>query len=673
DWRGLCSGERRRRVVLPTYPFQHKRHWMEPRAEVPVRSVALERQKDPADWFYLPSWKRTVPPRAAVAAPLRWLVFADARGLGDALARRLTEAGHTVHTVRPGDDFRAADDGTYEVAPARAETYAALLAALTEGGARPDRVVHLWSVDDAGGALEDVESSQDAGFFSLLFLAQALGGQGAGGPVHLTVVSTGVQSITGHEPLQPAKATLLGACRVLPREVPGLTCQSLDVEPPEDGAALERAVARLLPEVLGPAADGAVALRGAWRWAQDFEQVRLDAPAADAAPRLRERGTYLITGGLGGIGLVLAEHLARRVQARLVLVARTALPEPAEWEGWLASHGEEDAVSRRIRQVRALEALGSEVRVFQADVADLARMEDVLRRARECFGELHGVIHAAGIPAGGLAQLRTRQAVGDVFGPKVRGTWVLHTLLRDTPLDFLLLCSSRTAFTAEPGQVDHCAACAFQDAFAHWRATQGGTPVVSLGWDTWREVGQAVSTALPDAARGMREGMLASALSSAEGVDVFERVLAQLPAHVVVSTQDLPAAIARSATFLQDLMGSSEPEAAQAPGAAPSNLDEVEGALADIWRRLLGIERVERHENFFDLGGNSLIGLKVIGEVKRRFGVALPVVALFENPTLGAMARMLAHPEQEAPKHADRRGRGAKRREQMQQRRQPGR
>ncbi|RKH58570.1 type I polyketide synthase [Corallococcus llansteffanensis] len=663
DFRRLSSGESRRRVVLPTYPFEHKHHWMEPRAEQPPASAPLERRADPADWFYLPSWKRSLPPTAAATVfPQAWLLFADAGGVAEVLARRLTEGGASVRLVHPGNAFQRLADGGYEVQPSEAASYSALMAALVEDGQRPDRIVHLWSLDPSG-----VETAYERGFLSLLLLAQHLGTLGSREPLHLTVVSTGLHAVTGHEALAPEKATLLGACRVLPRELPGVTCSSVDVEwmPGAACDAREALASRLVTEVLGSARDSCVALRGAHRWVQDFAPVRLEAPAPTVVSRVRPEGTYLITGGLGAIGLELAEHLARTARARLVLVGRTVLPDRSEWEARVAAPGDADATVNTLRRLLSLEALGARVLVARADVADAAAMAEVLRRTQEKFGALHGVIHAAGIAAGGLAQLRTPEAVAQVLRPKVQGTLVLDALLKDTPLDFLLLCSSRTAYTAEPGQIDHCAACSFQESFAQARSARG-LPTVALAWDTWREVGQAVATDLPEAARRMREAMLAPALSNAEGLDVFTRVLSALPIQVVVSTQDLPTLIARGATLMRDALATPE---GPVPDALAVPADDVEATLEEIWRRLLGVERVDPHENFFDLGGNSLIGLKVIGEVKRRLGVDVPVVALFANPTLGALARLLARPSDEAPPTTDRRGRGARRREQLGQRR----
>ncbi|MFY0566791.1 beta-ketoacyl synthase N-terminal-like domain-containing protein [Archangium lansingense] len=670
-WARVHEGERRRYVVLPTYPFERRRHWMDPRpVHTSAPAASLQKRPEVSDWFYLPSWKRALPPAPpAKAEPQRWLLFVDSHGLGHLLARRLQDAGHTVITVSAGESFCRAGEGAYELQPHRREDYSTLLASLSEEERLPERIVHLWSVGEPEPGEAGRARVQQLGFDSLLLLAQALGALPPAAR-HLDVLSTGVQAVTGHESLCPDKATVLGPCRVLPREMLRLTCRSIDVELEGSTERTDALVTRLLAELSVPAAGATVALRGHHRWEQSFEPVRLPP----AAPRLRQRGTYLITGGLGGIGLVLAEHLARTVQARLVLVGRSSFPARTEWDGWLATHGEADATSRRIQQLRTLESLGAEVLVLRADVGDASRMEAVLQQARDTFGELHGVIHAAGVPAGGLSQFKTAEAVASVFQPKIRGTWVLHTLLRGTPLDFFLLCSSRTAIVGDFGQVEHCAANAFLDAFAQQRAAEGDGPVFAVGWDTWKEVGQAVTTAMPDSLKHLRDALLEHALSSAEGLQVFDRVLSAGLPQVLVSTQDFSAVLANGPALFQDVTASLGDALSSA--VADGDVDAAAGApaggdlgqkLASIWQRLLGVERVNPHDNFFDLGGNSLIGLKVIAEVKRTLGVDLPTVSLFENPTLGALTRLLGGgPEPEAATtFTERRTRGAQRRDRL--------
>src|SRR5262249_5968882 len=239
--------------------------------------------------------------------------------------------------------------------------------------------------------------------------------------------------------------------------------------------------------------------------------------------RLRERGVYLITGGLGGIGLTLAQDLARSYRARVILVSRSAFSERAEWEQLAV-----DRNSRRGRQARsllAIEAAGGEGVIEQADVADDEQMSGVVERAARHFGSIHGVIHAAGAPSGGVLARKSEQAVREILRAKVAGACVLERIFESRELDFMALCSSITGWLGGFGQADYCAANLYLDAFAEAR-TSRGRPTFSILWDTWREVGMAVETEIPPELRRLREEELRrNALSPAEGAAAFHQAL----------------------------------------------------------------------------------------------------------------------------------------------------
>src|SRR5262249_21812729 len=148
----------------------------------------------------------------------------------------------------------------------------------------------------------------------------------------------------------------------------------------------------------------------------------------------------------------------------------------------------------RIRTIQALERLGARVLVVRADVAEPEQMRAAMALVRRRFGTVHGVIHAAGIPGGGLMQLKRPEAAREVMAPKAVGALVLDAVTGDVPLDFMLLCSSTIALSGGLGQVDYCAANAFLDAFARYRAAAGDPCTISVNWDAWREVGMAVRT-----------------------------------------------------------------------------------------------------------------------------------------------------------------------------------
>ncbi len=208
---------------------------------------------------------------------------------------------------------------------------------------------------------------------------------------------------------------------------------------------------------------------------------------------LRQKGVYLITGGLGGIGLELAEHLAKTVQARLVLVGRRSFPARSAWNDWLETNPANDGTSRRIRKVQGCEAAGGEVLIAQADVTKPEQMRRTIREACSRFGSIHGVFHAAGTLDDNLIQLKTSRAAHAVMAPKIAGAVVLEDVLKETRLDFLILFSSVSSQLGLPGQVDYTAANAFLDAFAQHKTKCDGTRTLAIDWGAWREVGLAAA------------------------------------------------------------------------------------------------------------------------------------------------------------------------------------
>ncbi len=517
-WKSLYSGEQRQRVSLPTYPFEHERHWIEPgtpQLAAEPGAGALKKLGELERWFHRPIWRERARDAVATTGPQRWLLFVDGSGLSSMWMEQLEAQGHSVVTVHEGPGFKQLAPKAYAIAPEEKRDYDALIDALAQNGQMPTRIGHLWMVTESESTPPTTTFFhwiQERGFYSLLFLAQALGREPLAEPVHLAVVSNGMQALEGETLAQPAKAIVLGPVRVLPQELPGLSCQSIDLVLPARtslrrshkarAAELARLAQELSAECAAPAKECVIALRGlaprsgvqpqngVQRYALEHEALRL--PAVDGKPAaLREGGTYVLTGGLGGIGLVLAKHLARTARAQLVLVARGALPERAQWPAWLAAHAESDATSRRIRQVLELEQLGARVLVLAADVANLEQMGRVLSEAKRAFGAVHGLFHAAGVLEDGIAQTKTPASVDRVFTPKVHGTLLLDQLLEREPLELCVLFSSTSAQLGPAGQIDYVAANAFLDAYAQSRAGHAGRRTLSIEWGVWNEVGMA--------------------------------------------------------------------------------------------------------------------------------------------------------------------------------------
>ncbi|MEP6918898.1 MAG: SDR family oxidoreductase, partial [Acidobacteriota bacterium] len=297
-----------------------------------------------------------------------------------------------------------------------------------------------------------------------------------------------------------------------------------------------------------------------------------------------------------------------------------------------ATAGRDDAAVRRIRRIRAIEALGAEVLVVAADAADPAAMAGVFDQAEARFGPIHGVIHAAGVTT--RSTMRPIAALTAIdceaqFRPKVAGVVALEQALAGRTLDFCLLASSLSTVLGGPGLAAYAAGNLFLTAFARRMSESGPTPWISLLWDGW---------SFPTESR--RPGRFD--MQAAEGVETFRRALAAPMSELVVSTGDLRTRLDQWVEKpAQPDSGAAPREQHERPELArayDAPVGDTEIALADIWRALLGIERIGTADNFFELGGHSLLALRLTARLQEAFQIELPVQVVFDAPTVKQMA-----------------------------------
>ncbi|MFI5525187.1 SDR family oxidoreductase [Streptomyces platensis] len=621
DW-SAWSGGRGRRVPLPAHPLNRAFLRLEPKPaagpEEPVRA------QSPAEWLYTQAWQRLGPVAGAhEVLPLpggRWLLFADSGGAGDALAGVLRAHDATVVLVRPGGAFRRAGADSFLVDPAEPGDYERLFAALASDGLTPERVVHLWSLDLASGSnpTDDLDRACDLGLFSVLDIGRQLARGAGGAHAQIMVVAREVHDITGSEAVAPAAAMTDAALHVLPREYAGLRCRGLDIGTgPLDPEAL-------LAEVAAPAS-APVAFRHGQRWTRHFVPAAAAPGRQEPTGRLRPGGVYLITGGLGRLGLLLADRLARIAGARLVLADRSPLPPPDGFDQWIAEHGATDPVSRKIEAVRAVERLGGTVMVASADVTDARAMRELVSAARHRFGRIDGWFHCAGVPldqADRGTGRTDRAAWRETLAPTVRGALVLAEVFADEPADFGVMMSSPASVPGGLGDAGHAAANRFLDA--HSVGTGG---LVSLTWE--------------------------GSLSPQQGADTLDLVLrSDVPSPLVVSTTDPERRV-------QQQWARPDPE--RTAVTAPRRLrgDELKRTLAKLWSEVLRTEVDRDDVSLFDLGGDELLAVRLARRIEEGLGVPLTAVELLAHPTIGQLAARL-DPERTAEPKRRRPGRGTK-------------
>ncbi len=645
DWRNFYAREQRRRVQLPTYPFERQSYWVEP-AKGGWRGsnerVPAGRERDIADWYYIPSWKRTALPATTPIATLssRWLVLMDDCGLGTRLIEQLAlAAGARVTTVESGIGFAQPGADSYAVDRSRREDYEELFENLARHGSLPDVIVNLQGVTSVEPEAGETGTNL---FYSTLYLAQAAAAKLVDRPIRFATVVNRVLRVYDGEELFPEKSMTLAISKVLKQEQPNFSSRYIDVASIAGGAPEIKRLARLLvAELTAETGDPVIAYRGGQRWVQIFEPLTV---ALEGTTRLREEGVYLVVGGLGQGGYLAARHLASAARAKLIVIDGTALPERREWEHWLATHDEQEPTAQHIRRALSLEQ-GGELLILRADVANYDEMSEAFTRAREHFGEINGVVYAVEsfgkdylIP---LQEL-TPEECERRFRLKIRGLSNLEALLRGRPLDFCLLFSSAVSVFGGIGFTSYAAGSIFMDGFAQaHNQTPAATPWVSINWDSFGAADKEGTHLIKAAGLGADRLILPD-----EAAQVFDHILSVAgEAQVIVSVSalkermeqptsgdtDAPTSLAAASLY--------ERPAVRSDYVAPSN--EAEEEIAGIWQELLGIKTVGIHDNFFELGGHSLLATRVNSRLREAFQVDLPLQCFFESPTIAELAETI--------------------------------
>jgi acyl transferase domain-containing protein len=617
DWPAFHQGYDRRRIPLPTYPFERRRYWIEAGSATagPAGATAAPKNPDLGEWFYAPGWKRSLPRRAATSDDSAWMVFDDGSELAGAVVDLARGRGGDIVIVSPGAGAVARGEGDrFRIDPRRREHYEELMREVQVRGSRRWRVAHLWCADPARIARGAV---QDAGFFSLLYLFQAIGAVMGGGEFRIAAVAGGIFDVMGEAVLCPERATLVGACRVAPQEYPGMACRLVDVIASE----AEEGARRVAFELDAQDNERVVAWRGGHRWVPSYERVRLEPLPGEGEP-WRAGEAFLLTGGAGPLELGLA---ARLLAAGAKGVAFLECESGAE------------------SSVEALRSGGAAIHCSRARVTDREALAAAVAQVRERFGRLDAVFHTAGAIGGGMIQLKEREAAWGVLSPRLQGARFLAEQLRDG--EVLVLFSSAISATGVFGQVDYCAASAYLDAFAHSRRLDPGPRVVALdwgtaNWDRWQDTAGLGSEALREQLRAIQDAV---GISVEEGVEALQRALALGAPQLVVSPQDLDELVAQSgsssvAEFLEEIGGVSESAAGGEGREVVALASDTERQVAGVWSRLLGIGKIGRNDSFFDLGGNSLLAIQLASHLRKEFDIDLTIASLFESADLASLA-----------------------------------
>ncbi|MEH2030394.1 MAG: beta-ketoacyl synthase N-terminal-like domain-containing protein [Nostoc sp.] len=636
DWSGFYTHEQRHRLPLPTYPFERQRYWIDaksPPTSVNTKSITLDHKQDIADWFYIPSWKRSLLHKSS-SYPIKstqekWLFFVDDLGLAQKVIDALANQSTNIIIVPKGEYFSKLSEGIYTINPYISEDYNTLLKELISSGQNPEYIAYFWSVSH----IENCQRGNYLEFNSLLFFMQSLSKLKISDRLQILIVSNNIQEVNGNEKLDPEKAAILGLCKVIPQEHPNITCRCIDIALTNRRDA-EKAqedcegniIDQLLDELTSVSSDMIVAYRDRYRWVQTFEPVRLESVVNEKTP-LRKQGVYLFTGGLESIEVVLAEYLAKTFQAKLIFIEDSTFPEKDDFSQWLESHTQEDDVSCKIQQLLALEKLGAKILVMRADTTNYEQMSQSL--ASENIRQINGVIYSTGIKRanifGSIPEIGKIE-LQEFLDSQLCKITVLEQVLQNIKLDFWIIFSSLSSILGGFGLGLYSAANQSIDTFANRHNQNNDFPWYIINWDKLQLNTNQEETTLEQVSGSNL------AITQTEIVELFKRVFSlREGTQIILSKVDINArknhpfsldSLVNSTSTNQLNLSShySRPSLSNSY-VAPTN--ELEKQITEIWQEVLGITEIGIHDNFYELGGDSLIATQLVSRLRTKFPIDL--------------------------------------------------
>jgi acyl transferase domain-containing protein/thioesterase domain-containing protein/acyl carrier protein len=609
DWLARYSDGTARKTALPTYAFQRRRCWFDPPVESSAPAAKKRVVSNPSDWLYELHWEQATP---ASSGPLEGgsLLLAQYGALADALASQLARDGVTVHRAAP----QAPDT----------QAYTGILKGLP---ALPRHLVYVVPAADTGAhALHCID---------LLHLAHAIeavyGASRPSVPARLWILTQGGQALPG-ESCEPSHAAVWGFARALFAEHHELQGGLADLDPNDAANSAEG----LYPVMTSAGHEEQTLFRADKIYAARLGRAPLASDST--APTLRADAAYLITGGLGGLGLATARALAEAGAGHILLLGRTALPERTGWDSLDPASPE----AKRVQAIRDIESLGGVVSTAAFDVADTDALTAFLSAWKQSGKpQIRGVFHAAGATKDALIAQLDATAFDVVFRAKVQGAWNLHRAFgADAALDCFVLYSSAAAVLGSAGQANYAAANAWLDGLAHLRAAQG-LPALAVNWGPWSEVGMAAE----DGTAKRLEDFGLKGLPPRAAAALLLRLMAEGRTQTVALDADWER-MARHTLgsgrrhLLQDLTAGYSVEAA-APGTGRVlAVESIEALLRRLIAQALAVEEdtIAIEANIFELGIDSLRVIELIHNVELALHLKLYPKEFIDRPTIAGMA-----------------------------------
>ncbi len=631
DWKQLFKKNSCQRVSLPIYEFEKSRCWVEYDYSKAVTKSATSPNRK---LFAKKEWvKKNIAENRNPTATNR-LVFTDRAG-NDSLVEELKKTGGLCKEIGFGEGYIQISKGNYLIS--NMEDYNSLLD-IIEKEEITQVIYHRSSFNTTTNTLKQLEESLEQGVYSLFRLLSALAVAKKLGKLDIILLADEVYPVTGEETkYNSIDAAFFGFCRSAAKEYGNITCKCIDKD-------ADTELRLILQEISAEKTSQPVAYRNNERYVEHITNFDI-SQLSEQPCSIREQGVYVITGGLGGLGLEIGKRLSKEANCNVIFINRTPLPDKASWRS-IIEHKKNEKLYHQIQMIQEIEQAGTTVECFTADVSNLEQMTEVFHQIYQKYLQVNGVFHCAGVAGRGLIRNKQFTDFQEVLSAKMKGAWILDYLTKQEKLDFMILFSSEASLLALPGQSDYTAANCYLDSFAYQCKNQG-CHTMSINWPSWKDVGMARDN-------GITEDTIFRQMTTQEGIDILFQLKNKKICNVIVGEWNYNKEMLHIADLsLSDEILTSMKYSKQVSktgiinklknvileGRVDQNYSKLESDIANIWGETLGFHKVNIYDSFYDLGGDSIQAMKLVKALSEHMKCTIGIGEILNYTTVADQAK----------------------------------
>ncbi len=664
SWSALYNGVYSK-THLPTYPYDKLHCWY----KVPELELIQEEEVKLDSYYYDKKWiSNEAEDYSRLKAGDTVVILHNQKPELEELSLRLEEEGIDVIHLYPGDVYKKEDSKHY-YASSEANGYQTFFEDLQDKSIK--MILHAKSFCRIPSESSDeIKNKLETGFFDLIYIIKAMSKAHFNPKIDLLILSNNAYRISGEEKfLVPENASVLSLGKVIEQEYTNINCRAIDME-------LETSAECIRKELYVNTHLYMAGYRNNIRYVEEMDEADINPVNPDI---LREGGVYVITGGTDGIGLETANYISSQISGHIILLSRRGFAPEEEWE----ELKKDEKLKRKIELFEEMKKNGGTLNIYSCDVGDYNSVKEVMDDVRKQYGRIHAVVHSAGISGAGYILRKEKESFLSVFNPKIYGAWNLDTLTIQDHLDFMLLYSSAVTDSGEAGQSDYVAANSYLDAFTDYR-NRLGRKTLTVNWVSWKETGMSV-------VHGINVDSATKAITTKEGIAALDGFLKSSKHRVTIGqfnvddnflamsqyskNQASPRITAKISALLEMRQNSQDdqrlsdgnrdfaqikngklifiPKSDKASktkntgshtklvGDYSGQYKDTERIIGSIYSSILGYEEINVFDNFFEMGGDSVMLSEMHDLIDEKYPDYLTIADLFEYTSVRTLSEYI--------------------------------